>query len=134
MIFCDSGDCGEYGDFASTGPVEMHPNLHCAARYHSYWMAINGVLSHDSPGGDLGDDPWQRIESTGFPGLSTGENVAAGQANPSQVMASWMSSDGHCANIMNPDSNRMGAGYYVNDANPLMPYWTLNFGYRGAEN
>ena len=127
-------NCGEFGDFAPAEPLEMHPNLHCAARYHSLWMANNGTLSHESPGGDLGSDPWERIESAGFPGLPIGENVAVGQPNPSQVMISWMNSGGHCANIMSPDANRFGAGYYVDGANPMVPYWTQKFGYRGAEN
>ena len=96
-------------------------------------MAEEDLISHDSPGGDLGDDPWQRIESTGFPGMATGENVAAGYISPADVMEGWMSSDGHCFNIMNNDSNLVGVGYFVDETASLFSFWTLNFGYRGEE-
>lgn len=40
-----------------------------------------------------------------------GENLAAGQATPETVVADWMSSSDHKANILDPDFQYMGVGY-----------------------
>jgi len=120
-------DCRTQGSFDPAPPLKLDPYLHCSSRFHSYWMGQNGALEHDSPGGALGEDPWQRIESTGFPGYATGENVAAGYDNPVDVVDGWMSSDGHCSIIMSPDSTHAGVGFYF-IASGWEYYWTLNTG------
>ena len=119
-------DCGTYGSYAAAGPVEMEANLRCAARYHSMWMAQTNSFSHDSPGGDLGDDPWERIDSTAFTGFAVGENIAAGYDSARGVVEGWLDSDGHCANLMNPDATLTGVGYYAGGS--YGHYWTQNFG------
>ncbi len=43
-----------------------------------------------------------------------GENIAWGQKTPEEVMAAWMNSSGHRANIMNPNFTSIGVGYYEN--------------------
>lgn len=120
-------NCGSEGTFAATGPVEMDPHLQCAARYHSLWMSDTNSFSHDSPGGDLGDDPWERIDSTGFSGFAVGENIAAGYDSPRSVVEGWLDSDGHCANLMNPSATLTGVGYYAGGGE-YTHYWTQNFG------
>ena len=126
----EGADCQTEGQFAPAGPLTMSPYLTCSSRFHSYWMGIiQNELMHESPGGDLGNDPWQRIASTGFPGSATGENIAAGYSTPEDVVAGWMSSDGHCANIMTPGSNVVGVGYFVAPQSGYVHWWTTNFGY-----
>ncbi len=39
------------------------------------------------------------------------ENVAAGQLNPKDVVASWMDSEGHRNNILDPRMTKIGIGY-----------------------
>ena len=39
-------------------------------------------------------------------------------------MDGWMTSPGHCANIMNPDNNELGVGFYEGN------YWTQVMGRR----
>ncbi|MCD7826086.1 MAG: CAP domain-containing protein [Clostridiaceae bacterium] len=41
-----------------------------------------------------------------------GENIAAGQSTPKQVVTSWMNSEGHRANILSANYTKMGLGYY----------------------
>ena len=123
----EPADCRSLGTFDPVPPLEMEPYLHCSARFHSLWMGVNNVLEHDSPGGDLGDDPWQRMTNAGFPGAATGENIAAGYGTPREVVQGWMDSDGHCSIIMNPDSTLAGLGYY-NTQEGFIHYWTLNTG------
>ena len=105
-------DCGSYGSYRPTGPLTMEDNLRCAARYHSLWMAENNAFEHESPGGDLGDDVWERINSTDFAGTAIGENIAAGYSTARSVVDGWMESDGHCSNMMNPSASLIGVGYY----------------------
>lgn len=45
---------------------------------------------------------------------SAGENIAWGQRSPQEVMNGWMNSEGHRANIMNPNFTTIGVGYYQN--------------------
>jgi uncharacterized protein YkwD len=44
-------------------------------------------------------------------------------------VAGWLSSPGHCANLMNPRYTEMGAAYGLNSARKsTYPYWTQVFG------
>ena len=118
-------DCGSYGIFGPAGPLTMEPHLRCAARYHSLWMAQTGTFDHYSVGGDLGEDPWQRIANAGFTGSAIGENIAAGYGSAAEVVQGWIDSDGHCANLMNPSAGQLGVGYA--QGGPYGTYWTQDF-------
>ena len=54
-----------------------------------------------------------------------GENIAAGQTTPAEVMANWMSSDGHRANILRPEFNYLAASCRQGDDGWL--YWVQLF-------
>ena len=43
--------------------------------------------------------------------VNRAENIASGQRSPEEVMQSWMNSDGHRANILNPNVKKLGVGY-----------------------
>lgn len=56
-----------------------------------------------------------------------GENIAAGASSAEQVVAMWMNSEGHRANILNPNFTTMGVGFvYIDDGYGY--YWSQNFG------
>ena len=40
-----------------------------------------------------------------------GENIAAGQQTPEEVVTAWMNSEGHRKNILNPNFTKLGVGY-----------------------
>lgn len=122
--------CGTRGVFGAAEPLTWNSNLACSARFHSLWMGHSGNFDHDSPGGELGDDPFERMSSAGYTGFAAGENIAAGYASARKVVDGWMTSDGHCANIMAPEFNELGVGAarFPNDA--MQWYWTQNFGSR----
>lgn len=110
QVRSQGASCGSKGSFGPTGPLEMDPLLRCAARYHSKDMVDRDFFSHDNPDGE---DPWDRIAKTGYGSYKTaGENIAAGSGTAAGVMNQWMTSDGHCANIMNPEFTEIGIGYY----------------------
>jgi uncharacterized protein YkwD len=101
----------------------MDPALQCAARLHSKDMADREFFAHDNPSGE---DPWVRIEAAGFTGFAGGENIAAGRATGQETVDQWMDSDGHCANIMNPEFQFIGVGYYPGGEYGHL--WTQTFG------
>lgn len=117
-------DCGSEGVFGPAGPLTMHPALRCAARMHSKDMADRDFFDHTNPDGD---SPWDRMGKTGYGAYTNaGENIAAGSPTAAGTMDQWMNSDGHCANIMNPDFEHIGVGYYPGGQYGHL--WTQVFG------
>lgn len=114
-------DCGSEGVYGSAGPMTAESQLRCAARLHSQDMAVRMFFDHTNPDQE---SPWDRVDKTDYTGNASGENIAWGQPDPMTVMQGWMDSDGHCANIMNPDNTEIGVGYYEGH------YWTQVMGRR----
>jgi len=54
-----------------------------------------------------------------------GENLAAGQTTPAEVVRSWMDSPGHRENIVNGEFNNMGVGVVMDNDGRI--YWTQTF-------
>lgn len=73
-------------------------------------MAENNYFSHTSP---TYGTPFQMLQQYGIRYKTAGENIAAGQRTPEEVMESWMNSSGHRANILNPSYTEIGIGYYA---------------------
>ena len=111
--------------FAATGPLTMNPALRCAARVHSKDMADRAFFDHTNPDGE---DPFVRMERAGYSYFTAGENIAAGQTSPSDVMQGWMDSPGHCRNIMNPDFAEIGVGTFESVDGGYRYLWTQTFG------
>jgi len=112
--------------YAAVGPLAMDANLQSAARAHSQDMAANNYFSHTSLDGRTFDD---RIRDAGYAGaFPWGENIAAGYSTPHAVVAGWMSSPGHCANIMNGSFRAVGVGYAYLAGSSYGHYWTQDFG------
>jgi uncharacterized protein YkwD len=57
-----------------------------------------------------GSDFAARITTAGFRWSAAGENIATGYTTPSQVLAGWMASTGHCRNILDPSFSALGIG------------------------
>ncbi|MGW4705645.1 CAP domain-containing protein [Streptomyces sp. NPDC004285] len=103
-------------------PVHADAKLAALAGAFSADMATRGFFDHTDPDGDT---PWVRAEQAGVTGMG-GENIARGQVDAAAVMASWMNSDGHRANILNCDFTTLGVGVVFGDGGP---WWTQDFGY-----
>lgn len=67
------------------------------------------------------------LSDSGISFRGAGENIAWGQKTPEEVMNGWMNSEGHRANILNPNFTKIGVGYYQNSAG--RNYWTQLFTY-----
>jgi uncharacterized protein YkwD len=111
----------------AVGPLVVDVALREASRCHSLDMGVNAYFSHT---GLDGSSPWDRIAEAGYTASPTGENIAAGYATPQQVVDGWMTSPGHCNNIMNGGSNETGVGYAYQAGSPYGRYWTQTFGHR----
>jgi uncharacterized protein YkwD len=116
-------NCGTQGNFGSAPPLTMNPALRCASRNHSKDMAVNNYFSHNNL---QGQTPFQRMQLAGYSYSAAGENIAAGNSTAAATMQQWMNSDGHCANIMNPNFQEIGVGYYPGGG--YGHYWTQKFG------
>ena len=107
---------------------QLNTALSGSARDHSIDMARGGFMSHT---GSDGTSARQRIEAVNLNTANDvwrwGENVARGQRTPEAVVASWMNSTGHRANILSPYFTHLGVGfaYFAGDIMPT--YWTQKF-------
>lgn len=118
--------CG--GVFAPpTHPLTWNDELALAARLHSLDMAEQDYFDHTSLDGR---SPWDRIDDAGYTGFAVGENIAVGSETAEEVMQSWMSSPGHCRNIMSSDADELGVGYAYEADSTWVHYWTQTFGER----
>jgi uncharacterized protein YkwD len=109
-------------------PLAWNCLLDDAALGHSTSMADNDFHAHVSPVD--GSDPGDRIRATGYLPMAWGENIAAGFADEESVMDGWLTSPGHCENIMASMFTEIGAGFARNPASTYGIYWTQNFGRR----
>ena len=73
-------------------------------------------FSHTRPDGTA----WSTVSKAAY-----GENIAMGQRTADKVMAAWMSSSGHRANILRPSFGSIGVCAYVSSG---VTYWVQLFG------
>ena len=119
-------NCDTEGRFGAAGPLEMNDFARLAARLHSTDMGERNYFEHDNLDGLT---PFNRMENAGYNGrYPWGENIAGGSPTAEDAMAGLMESDGHCANIMNPEFNVVGIGYAYVERSEFRHYWTQNFG------
>ena len=111
--------------FAAARPLSWNAALGTAAQGHSRAMARGNYFAHQDPDGRSVAD---RAKSAGFRGHRIGENIAAGQGSPNKAMQDWLASPGHCANLMNPMFNQVGAAYATDSRSDAGVYWTMVFG------
>lgn len=112
--------CGEE-KFEAAAPLTWNCKLEAAARAHTKDMAEKRYFSHTSPGGT---GIRERVNSEDYDWIAVGENIAAGQPSASAVVRGWLSSPGHCSNIMNANFTEMGAAKVEEPGSRYSPYWT----------
>jgi uncharacterized protein YkwD len=113
--------CGEQ-HYPPVGPVKWNPALGNAALAHSRDMAELRYFSHVEKNGSTAGE---RALSAGYRWRRIGENIASGQDSADEAVEGWLSSPGHCANIMRPGFTEMGAAFAISSKGTL--YWTQVF-------
>jgi len=92
------------------------------ARFKSEDMRDKNYFDHNSP---TYGSPFDMMKNFGIKYQSAGENIAAGQKTPEEVVKAWMDSPGHRANILNSSYNQIGVGYAKGGSYGV--YWTQQF-------
>uniref|UniRef100_UPI0003725A5F SafA/ExsA family spore coat assembly protein n=1 Tax=Alkalibacillus haloalkaliphilus TaxID=94136 RepID=UPI0003725A5F len=103
-------------------PLESDWQLSRVARYKSRDMRDQNYFSHQSP---TYGSPFDMIEQFNVSYQRAAENIAAGQQNPRSVVNSWMDSQGHRENILDPNMTHIGVGYA--EEGQYRNYWTQMF-------
>lgn len=94
-------------------PFKLQSNLIACAEEHSQSMAIHDYFSHRDFF-DACSTLTTRLANAGYGGwTSAAENIAAGYSTPAAVMAGWMASSGHRANILSAARRDFGVGYFL---------------------
>lgn len=106
---------------AGVGALVLDPALCRAAAARA--QEITGTFSHTRPDGT---DCFTILGQFGISYRAVGENIAAGQRTPEAVMASWMNSSGHRANILSASYRKLGVGC-VQTGEGFGIYWTQLF-------
>ncbi|WP_242418029.1 CAP domain-containing protein, partial [Frankia sp. CpI1-P] len=104
-------------------PLAVDPMLTAAAAEHSRDMVARGFFAHTSPDGRTVSD---RVTDLGYRYARVAENIAAGQTTAEEVVAGWMQSPGHRANILIPQLRQIGVGHAT--GGEYGTYWTQVFG------
>jgi uncharacterized protein YkwD len=108
---------------AGLPPLVPSVKLQAAAQGHATVMAQLGRMAHSG----IGDgDPGSRLRGVGYTFRSCGENIAWNQRSVSAVMASWLNSPGHRANILSPAFTE--AGFAVARGADGSAWWCAVFG------
>ena len=113
--------------FAAAAPLAWNEALAAAALAHSGDMAVRDYFAHADP---EGRSVSQRASAAGYRWRHVGENIAAGLGEPAAVVAGWLASPGHCANIMSADFAEMGAAFVLRAGTARGVWWTQTFGRR----
>jgi uncharacterized protein YkwD len=106
-------------------PLARNDKLDVATQRHSNDMACNNFFDHT---GSDGSSPWERMNQAGYDWIRAAENIAAGYSTPAAVVAGWMNSSGHKANILDPDLEDIGIAYAYKSNSDWGHYWTTDFG------
>lgn len=118
-----SRKCGS-ARFAAAPPLSISRKLNEAAAGHARDMARRKFFDHR---GDDGSQPKDRVIRAGYQPRLTGENIALGPESAEEVVAGWLASPGHCANIMESRFQDIGIGLASGRKRGQI-YWVQSFG------
>jgi uncharacterized protein YkwD len=110
---------------AGLAPLQENSRLTYAAQLQSEQMESASRLDHVLQGVPY-PSPSDRLAAAKYAWEAYGENVAMGQPSGAEVVAAWMKSPGHRANILNPRYTELGIGYALDGAG--RPYYAQVFG------
>lgn len=109
-------------------PLRFETRLTESARWKAEDMAKRNYFDHADGGGrdfidraqDFGYKEWHYL----------GENIAAGQSTPEEVVAEWMASPGHRRNILKREYREIGIAFTTDSHSEYGRYWVQEFGSR----
>lgn len=105
-------------------PVLVNSELEQAAADYACRMATEGFFGHRDP--IRGEGPATRAVACKYKFYAVGENLAAGQATPAEVMKVWMESPPHRDLILGPNWKELGVAVRTGGEHSI--YWVQEFG------
>jgi uncharacterized protein YkwD len=84
-------------------------NLMSAAQIQADQMVKAGRMEHELPGQDY-PTLRSRFAAVQYAARAAGENIGEGQRTPAAVVAAWMDSSKHRANILSKEYTELGTG------------------------
>lgn len=108
-------------------PLAVQDQLAAAAAVHSQDMACQDFVDHV---GSDGEKWYARVATQGYANsASARENIYVGNPDfggtPQGAFDWWMNSKVHRENILNPNVNDIGVGYFFNSSSTYGGYYTL---------
>lgn len=116
--------CGD-ASLDAAAPIRWNSQLAAAAQRHSLDMMNNNFFSHT---GSDNSEVADRVDAANYEWQAVGENLAAGQTSLQEAINGWLSSPGHCRNIMNTGFKEVGLSCVENPSTEFGTYWTSVFG------
>lgn len=96
---------------AGLATLRSHDQLRTAARRHADDMQTRGYFDHVAPApAPHGTTLMARLGSSGYPLRAAAENLASGQPTPRRATVAWLTSPGHCRNLLDPAFDEVGVG------------------------
>jgi Cysteine-rich secretory protein family len=111
-------------------PSAVSGSLASSADWKARHMAQYGYMQHSDPAPPVARSVGQRLEACGYKSGAWGENIVYGYPTPEAVVAGWLASPGHRANIENPGFTAIGVGAAAASGGTM--YWGQNFGTLGG--
>ncbi len=105
-------------------PVVWNDTLAAQAAEYACELIFYDFFDHVNPVN--GSTLATRTADFGYPYWIVGENLAAGQRTPTEVVADWMNSPCHRQNVLNPAFTELGVGVRAGGDYGL--YWVQEFG------
>lgn len=113
-------------------PLKIDTALSAACRYHAYDMATQNYISHT--GYDRGKDGKRKFANSTFERIAQfydkttilNENIAYGSKDVNFTFKSWIESQGHYKNILEPSSKIAGIGLVYIPNSKYQYYWVYN--------
>jgi uncharacterized protein YkwD len=117
--------------------LKRHRALDKPSAKHSKLMVRNKCFAHVCPGEDELAERIANYLAAATGGYGYGENIAWGSGplgSPRSIVRSWMGSEGHRRNILDPDFEHIGIGIVWGSPDPGVGgqagTYTTDFGYR----
>jgi len=105
-------------------PLKTNSTLMQVADFYSCRLVDGRFFDHVDPYDGSTVDT--RVSDFGYTFAKIGENLAAGQRNAKAVVADWMQSPGHRANLLDPTFTETGIAVKI--GGDLGWYWVQEFG------
>jgi len=105
-------------------PVLVNTALEQSAADYACRMATDSFFAHQDP--ITGDGPASRAVAAKYRFFAVGENLAAGQQTPAEVMKKWMESPPHRELILGPNWKELGVAVRTGADHSI--YWVQEFG------